>query len=68
MYRLKWYLHVEAKHEREQGTPFYLCPVDIELIRVHVIRSNALVYFLHDTVPYNKSLRDHFKSPTEWQN
>lgn len=35
---------------------------------VHVIRSNAIVHFLHYIVPYKKSLHDYLKCPTKWEN
>lgn len=55
---LKWYGRGEAENERKQVTVFALCPLHSVRVRVDFIRSNLLVHLLHDTIPYEKALRE----------
>ena len=65
--RLKWDRHGGSEGDKAEGKVFALCPLDCLRGRVHVIRSNALVHILHDTVPYKKNLMTHLNAVRYWQ-
>ena len=65
--RLKWDRHGSEEDGKEVGKVFALCPLDSIRGRVHIVRSNALVELLHDTVPYKKALEEHLQKLTNWQ-
>ena len=64
--RLKWDRHGSQEDGKEEGKVFALSPIDSIRGRVHVVRSNALLELLHDTVPYKKALKEHLHKLTDW--
>lgn len=65
--RLKWEQHGEHKDGREKCKLFALCPLDSVRGKVHIVRANALVELLHETVPYKTEFVQNFQTATEWK-
>lgn len=56
---VKWERHGENNVGRDKGKVFALCPFDSVRGGVHIVRANAFVDMLHDTLPCKATVEQH---------